>query len=127
MNSYEILFVIRLVMSYVPMKELAILSVVYPHLRKEALSLYKVGVRRRGSKINEDLERQAKGSTASLDDTVPYGDRYFSFENIGSHYIHAPVPFLSTITGELDLSGSTIDADDLNYCQDAANPFSLWL
>ena len=33
MDSYEILFVIKLVMSFVPMKKLAILFVVHPHFR----------------------------------------------------------------------------------------------
>ena len=127
MDSYTILFVIKLVMSYVPMKELAILSVVHPHLRKEALSLNKVAVRKWESKIDEDRERQAKGSTTSLDDMVPYVDRYFSFENIGSHYIHVPVPFLSTITGELDLSGATIDADDLQLLSRRCKSLFPWL
>ena len=81
---------INLAMSHVPMKELGILSacVCGPSTssqRSLALSLYKVAVRRWELKIDEDLERQAKGSTTSLDDTVPYGNRYFSFENIGSH------------------------------------------
>ena len=44
-------------MSHVPMKKLAFLSVVHPHLRKEALSLYKVTVERWESKISKDKRK----------------------------------------------------------------------
>ena len=92
------LFVLKLIMNYVPPKTLAILSTVHLSLMRNAASLFRVETRDSESQEIVDLDTSMGTSARSAD-----------FSDNGRCYFFIPLPYLSTVTEELNLSSSFID------------------
>ena len=112
MNINGKLLVLKLSMKYNGPREWVSLSTVHAVLREEAHFLYRKETEE--SPLNADLN--------SSMETVDLFARSIDFSNFGRYYFHIRLRYLATITGELDLSGSTTDKKGLiilsKWCTD---------
>ena len=104
-SEHSKLLVLRIVMNFVTPEELVALSATHTDLQENAASLFRKAKRefhQSDFSWPEDLN--------SSFDTVPVGiTTKADFSNCGRYFFHIPVPYLSILSEELNLSGSLID------------------
>ena len=111
------LFMLKLIMNYIPPKKLAILSTVHLSLQRNAASLFRTETRNSESQEIVDLDTSMGTAARSAD-----------FSDTGRCYFFLSLPYLSTVTEELNLSSSFIDNTGLRILSSwCTNLYSLIL